>query len=397
MGRIYPMGVSLLARSIKEKAIQVGFDLVGVCPAAPYPESGFLGRWLERGYAGEMGYMEREPAKRAWIKELAPWAKSIVSCGLNYNTERAYSTQLVDADRGWVSRYAWGDDYHDLLRDKLERVAEFIRSSAPGEAHTRLYVDTGPVLDRVYAKYSGIGWYGKNTCIINQDMGSWIFVGEILTDLELAYDSPPPDRCGTCTLCIDACPTGAILEPYVLDSRRCISYLTIELKGTIPKEHRESMGNNIFGCDICQDVCPWNREAKVTGEEAFMPREGLFNPALSSLSHLTGEEFSGLFGGSPVKRAKRRGLMRNIMVAMGNSGNPEFAEPVRGALRDEEPLVRAHAAWALWKIEGEGAMETLSRHLEREESPMVIEEIRDILGSRGFKGDSGGDSEGAGR
>ena len=373
------MDTGELSRGIKEKALEVGFDLVGICPATEHPESRFLSEWLDNGFAGEMRYMEREPARRASPTALARGARSVISCGVNYNTEHEYSTQAANPARGWISRYAWGDDYHEIITDRLGRLARHIGDLVPRDFDFYIAVDTAPVLDRVYAKYSGLGWFGKNTCIINQGIGSWILIGEIITNLELRYDAPPPDRCGTCTRCIDACPTNALLEPYVLDSRRCISYLTIELKGSIPKEIRERVGDNVFGCDICQDVCPWNRKAGVTDEASFRPREGLFNPQLSSLARLTPEEFRERFKGSPIKRAKRRGLLRNIMVAIGNSGDSESAGVISDALRDDEPLVRAHAAWALWKLIGASAYETLSRHLESEEDPVVVDEILEIL------------------
>jgi epoxyqueuosine reductase len=375
-----------LTKSIKEKALEIGFDLVGVSPVDSFPENQFYKEWLARGFAGEMKYMEREPEKRENIKNLLPGAKSVISCGLNYNTDYPYSIKETDKRRGWISRYAWGDDYHEIMKNKLSQLLEFIKSAVPDEdIMSRIYVDTGPVLDRVYGKYSGIGWFGKNTCLINQKIGSWIFIGEIITNLELDYDNPAPDRCGTCTLCIDACPTGAILEPYVLDSRLCISYLTIELRGKIPMGLRGKVGNNIYGCDICQDVCPWNRRAKVTHKSSFQPREGLYNPELSSLSQLTEEEFRKMFKGSPVKRAKRKGFLRNVIVAMGNSKEKSFVPYIKKCLEDKDPLVRAHAAWALWKLQGEDSYETLSNHLSIESNPMVREEIVSILDMKKLK------------
>ncbi len=240
-------------------------------------------------------------------------------------------------------------------------------------------MDTGPVLERMYGKYAGVGWVGKNTCLINQEIGSWIFVGEIITDIELEYDIPVADRCGTCTKCIDACPTDAIIEPYVLDSRQCISYLTIELKNKIPSELRDGIQNNIYGCDICQDVCPWNKRASISESKHFRPREGLYNPDLSSLSALSPDDFRELFKGSPIKRTKRRGLLRNIMVAMGNSGDKDFIPDIKKCLKDEEPLVRAHAVWALWKLEGEESRQVLFNHKSVEDDDMVNHEIDSIL------------------
>jgi len=314
------MSIAAVSKSIKEKALEIGFDLIGISPVDSFPENQFYKVWLAKGFAGEMKYMEKEPDKRENIRNILPEAKSVISCGLNYNTNYPYSMNETEKQKGWISRYAWGGDYHDIMKKKLQILLEFIKANSPQEIEARVYVDTGPVLERVYGKYSGIGWFGKNTCLINQKVGSWIFVGEIITNIELDYDNPAPDRCGKCTRCIDACPTGALLEPYVLDSRLCISYLTIEFRGIIPVELGGKIGNNIFGCDICQDVCPWNRRAKVTDESSFQPREGLFNPDLAALSKLTEEDFRMVFKGNPIKRAKRKGLLRNIVVAMGNSG-----------------------------------------------------------------------------
>ncbi|HLE25514.1 MAG TPA: tRNA epoxyqueuosine(34) reductase QueG [Thermodesulfobacteriota bacterium] len=377
------MSIAAVSKSIKEKALEIGFDLIGISPVDSFPENQFYKEWLARGFAGEMKYMEKEPEKRENIRKILPDARSVVSCGLNYNTNYPYSMNETDQEKGWISRYAWGDDYHDIMKKKLQILLESIKANSPQEIKARVYVDTGPVLERVYGKYSGIGWFGKNTCLINQKVGSWIFVGEIITNIELDYDNTAPDRCGTCTRCIDACPTGALLEPYVLDSRRCISYLTIEYRGMIPLEHRDKTGNNIFGCDICQDVCPWNRRAKVTDESSFKPRDGLYNPDLASLSQLTEKDFRRAFKGNPIKRAKGNGLLRNIVVAMGNSGLKDFIPYLEESLKDKDPIVRAHSAWALSKLEGEDSYNTLSNHFEVESDSIVREEIISILNMNG--------------
>jgi epoxyqueuosine reductase len=372
-----------LTKSIKDKALEIGFDLVGISPVDSFPENQFYKEWLARGFAGEMKYMERDPEKRENVRNILHEAKSVISCGMNYNTDYPYSIDQTDKNRGWISRYAWGDDYHDVMNERLLLLEGHVREIAPKDIKSRLYVDTGPVLERVYGKYSGIGWYAKNTCIINQDIGSWIFLGEIITDIELDYDSPVPDRCGTCTMCLDACPTNALRNPYVLDSNLCISYLTIEFRGKIPFDLRERMDNNIYGCDICQDVCPWNRKAKVSESESFQPRNPLYNPDLVYISQLSIEEFRKVFKHSPIKRAKRKGFIRNVIIAMGNSGNKAFIPYIEEALKDDEPLIRAHAVWALWKVEGKGAYETLSHHLENELDLMVREEIESILAKIG--------------
>ena len=375
------MNIVSFTNSIKRKALDLGFDLVGISPVNSFPESQFYKEWLNKGFSGEMKYLERNPERREDIQNVLPGAKSVISCAMNYNTGYSYSTECTDKNKGWISRYAWGDDYHDILKSKLQILIEYMNSEFSGEINTKLYVDTGPVLEKAYGKYGGIGWVGKNTCLINQEIGSWIFLGEILTDIELEYDNPVPDRCGTCTKCIDECPTEAIVEPYVLDSRLCISYLTIELKDKIPTGLREGVHNNIYGCDICQDVCPWNRRASITDKPEFEPRENLLNPDLSYLAGLTQEEFRDFFKGSPVKRTKRRGLLRNIMVAIGNSGNKNFINHAKICLQDEEPLVRAHAAWALSKLDSDVSKGILSNHRKIEKDDMVNEEIDSILGS----------------
>ncbi len=368
-----------LTNSIKKAAYDIGFDLVGIAPVGKYPETQWYKQWLQKGFAGEMGYMGRDPERRGDVANLLSGAKSVITCGLNYNTDHPYSTSLHDKDKGWVSRYAWGDDYHELIHSYLKQLLTCIQGCVDSNLNARIYVDTGPVLERAYAKYGAVGWVGKNTCIINQQIGSWLFLGEIITDIELDYDSPVPDRCGTCTMCIDACPTDALVAAYELDSRLCISYLTIELKGPVPSRLRDKIDNNVYGCDICQDVCPWNKSAGVTDEHAFIPREGLLAPDLADLAVLTPEEFNKKFKDSAVKRTKRRGLLRNTLIAIGNSGNPDFVKAVKKCLKDPEPLVRVHAAWALWKLMGEGSKDILEAQLSREEDNVVRSEITDLL------------------
>src|SRR6202047_479006 len=260
-----------IARAANRAAADAGFDLAGVAPVRKedMPELGAFIEWVDAGRAGEMKYMESRTEsgelRRASASNAAPWVRSMVVCALNYSADKPYSVEANDQERGWISRYAWGTkDYHDALLPRLRQVADAIKqvaSSQNVEVEARSYVDTGPILERVYAKYAGIGWIGKNTCIINQKKGSWLFLGVILTSLELTPDIPAPDRCGTCTRCIEACPTDAILAPYQLDSNKCIAYLTIEKRGSIPEHLRVGMGRHVFGCDICQDVCPWHRKA----------------------------------------------------------------------------------------------------------------------------------------
>jgi epoxyqueuosine reductase len=353
-----------------ELARAAGFDLCGIAPAAEFPELAHLDEWLGRGHAGEMRYLH--DARRRSPAQAMPGARSVIVCALNYNTALPASTEVCEqpgakaGPRGWISRYAWGDDYHHVLSEKLEAMVEELRREFPEPFEARAYVDTGPVVERVAAKYAGLGWLAKNTCLINEDLGSWLFLGVIVTTLDLAAsldvaESPAPDLCGNCSLCIDACPTAAIVEPYVLDARRCISYLTIELRGTLPSELREPIGRHVFGCDICQDVCPWNHRAPATALPNFQPRErgghSLFSPNLEWLISLGEEEFRAMFRGSPVKRTKWRGLMRNACVAVGNSGlrpgAPRYAEicaRLSELAASGDPILAEHSQWALARL-----------------------------------------------
>jgi len=458
--------------ALKQRAIEVGFDLVAVAPVKPGRDLEFAREWVERGFGGEMDYLANP--RRFDPRAVLSSVRSAVCVGLIYNTPFPYSTEARQAEvrsqesearnrkpvvsaqssakghdgqrttdnaprpvsnfqfpdsrtaepRAWISRYAWGSDYHEIMREKLGRLGAAIEQLAPG-VETRVYVDTGPVVERAFARFSGLGWMGKNTCIINEEKGSWFFLGVILTNLELEPDLPAPDRCGSCRACLDACPTGALVEPYVMDASRCISYLTIELKGSIPREFRPDVGVNIFGCDICQDVCPWNSKGRfqVSGagcqESSFLPltvdikkleignwkletgnaefnpsprapampnrqlttdngqTEGvanrqssidnrqsstpstqhlepstfsLFNPPLEALASLTEDDFRRIFAHSPIKRAKYHGWLRNLCVAMGNSGDARFVPWLERALAHPDPIVREHAEWALNRI-----------------------------------------------
>jgi epoxyqueuosine reductase len=359
---------------VRRAATAAGFDLAGISPVRDFPELTYFPEWIAAGRAGEMKYLEARDAagrlKRSSLGSVAPWARSVVVAAINYNTEQPYSSKQPDRGRGWISRYAWSrEDYHDSVMRRLRVVEAKMRElgragwpdAAPTagatpaletqpEVLTRCYVDTGPVVERVYAKYAGVGWIGKNTCVLNQRMGSWLFLGVILTSLELAADLPAPERCGSCTRCLDACPTNAFVGPYQLDSNRCISYLTIEKHGEIPGEMRGGIGRHVFGCDICQDVCPWNRKAPATGAPEFQPREGLVNPALEWLAEMTAEEFRQKFRGSPVRRAKLSGLRRNAVIAMGNSRERQFVGALRRLQNDEDPVVAESARWGLQQL-----------------------------------------------
>jgi epoxyqueuosine reductase len=413
-----------LKLALQQRALDVGFDLVGIAPLVPGKDLVFARQWVERGYGGEMRYLANP--KRFDPRLVLASAKSVVCVGLVYNAPLPYSTEVrsqksevrrktaaepggvphfefpvsprpkeggqdARAPRARISRYAWGRDYHEIVRAKLEKLRAAVEELAP-DVEIRAFVDTGPIVERAFARSSGLGWMGKNTCIINEAKGSWLFLGALLTSLELEPDLPAPDRCGSCTACLEACPTGALVEPYVMDASRCISYLTIELKGSIPEELRAPIGPNVFGCDICQDVCPWNmksssqlsvvsaqwsknrnqessrelaapnfqplvvnRQSTIDNRQFSVPSTqhlapstfSLFNPPLEALASLTEEDFKRIFPRSPLKRAKYRGWLRNLCVAMGNSGEPRRIPWLEEKARDADPIIREHAAWAL--------------------------------------------------
>jgi epoxyqueuosine reductase len=454
----------LSSLAVKKRALDLGFDLVGIAPIASGKDLEFSRKWAEKGFNGEMRYLGNP--KRFDPRLVLPSAHSAICVGLVYNVPLPYSTEVgscfrnqesevrsqdgaanqesrdiarnvaagpessvtanagqqrkddkrfssfhfpvsifQSAPRAWISRYAWGHDYHEIMRAKLEQLRSAVEGLAPG-VETRVFVDTGPVIERALARFSGIGWMGKNTCIINQEKGSWFFLGLMLISLELAPDLPAPDRCGSCTACLDACPTGALVEPYVMDASRCISYFTIELRGSIPEQFRPKIGANIFGCDICQDVCPWNSsrpwansdqprlstsqqsadehcftQAATTRIPQFYPMMAepmhpavgdggvqlptdhgqrttesvnlsLFNPPLEALALLSEDDFRRIFAHSPIKRAKHRGWLRNLCVTMGNSNDEMFVPWLERAAQHSDSVVREHAVWALERLRG---------------------------------------------
>jgi epoxyqueuosine reductase len=332
------------ASDVKRLAAECGFVLAGVARADPLQADNqrYLD-WVGRGLAGAMGYLtDRRAVVRTDPKLLLADARTVISVGKWYSGPEPYSSLWSDAEAGWISRYAWGDDYHDVVRRGLEQLVERLGLARD----SKICVDTAPLLERSYAREAGLGWIGKNTCLINQDLGSWFFLGEILTTFEIEPDSPPADRCGTCTRCIDACPTQAIAASgYELDARRCISYLTIELRGSVPVEMREGMGQHVFGCDICQDVCPWNHDAPVSQEPAFAARH--FAPPLESMAALSESDFREVFRASPVLRAKYAGFLRNVAIAMGNCRREKFLEPLERLAQFPDELVAEAARWAM--------------------------------------------------
>ena len=345
-----PLG-PVLAQQIKQQARELGFDLVGITTVDPPPHAAQYQQWLANGFHGEMGYMQRNAAKRVAPTEVLPDVRSIIIVAMNYFTGSAHRTISFFGPReedvqwtceGRIARYAWGGrDYHYVLGDKLQQLSEFIEALG---GRAKWFVDTGPVLERSFAQQAGIGFVGKHTNLINRSFGNWLFLGEVLTNLELPADLPERPHCGTCRRCLDACPAGALVAPYRLDARRCISYLTIELKGSIPAELRSVIGDRVFGCDDCLEVCPWNRFARQSPVREFRHRE---LPPLTEFLSWDDHRFRDFFRGTPIFRIKRRGFLRNVCVALGNTGGASALPALERALTDSEPLVREPAAWAV--------------------------------------------------
>jgi epoxyqueuosine reductase len=328
----------------------LGFDSCRVAACAPPNHAKEFSEWLENGAAGEMNYMARWAEKRRDPQKILPGVRSIIVLALNYFQGGAADTAATTGGKapGRIARYAWGDDYHQVVAAKLDKIDNFLCKFG-GEQ--KCYVDTGPILERDHAAQAGIGWHGKSTMLVDPKLGTWFFLAEILTTLELPSDEPAKDRCGKCTRCIDACPTGAITAPHRLDARRCISYLTIELKGPIPLEYRPLIGDRIFGCDDCLAACPWNRFARVSRESAFSARTSTIAFALRDYLSLSDTGFRNLFRNSPIKRIKRRGFLRNVCVALGNVGTREDLPALERAAGEPEPLIAEHAAWAKERIQ----------------------------------------------
>jgi epoxyqueuosine reductase len=340
--------LSLEAR-LKHRAHELGFELAGVAPATPADGFARLRQWLEEGFAGEMGYMHRHAEARRQPSSVLAAVRSVVMVGMNYKPEDRRAGG-VNPLVGQVARYARGEDYHDVLRRRLNQLLEWVGGQVPG-CRGRGVVDTAPLLERDFARRAGLGWFGKNTMLLNKRLGSYFLLGALLLDLELQPDSVhETSHCGTCTACLDACPTGAFPGPGWLDARRCISYLTIELRGAIPEELREPLGDWLFGCDVCQEVCPWNRKAPAGTEPAFAARADLEAVDLVELLGLSEEAFRRRFRGTALMRSKRRGLLRNAAIVLGNRGDPTALPALRRALDDPEPLVREAARWAVERI-----------------------------------------------
>ena len=335
---------------IKARGLELGFDRCGIAPAADLPELPYLRTWLEKGYAGEMGYLARTAARRADVRAVLPSAQSVVALATVYNVDRPYSTQITDPGEARIARYAWGDDYHRVIGRRTDDLLSWMRGQSSVPFDAKAYVDTGPVQERVYAQRAGLGWIGKNTCLIDPELGSWLFLSEIICSLQLESDPPALDQCGTCTLCLEACPTGAIREPWVLDATRCLSYLTIEVKESVPPTRRADVGSHVFGCDICQEVCPWNDSAARTSGREWAPRAALDRPGLIELWRRSDADWRRALKKSALQRAGVRRLRRNVAVALGNSQNPDALTALDNPPDDsptcEDPLVTEHVTWA---------------------------------------------------
>jgi epoxyqueuosine reductase len=377
------MASDSLTAQIKDEARRLGFSLVGVTTPEPPQSYSRYTEWVEAGMHGEMAYLasERNMQRRADPQRILPECQSILVLGIPYNKPESAPSPENAEPNGRIAAYAWNDDYHDVLKERLTTLVAFIEEQAGEPVANRWYTDTGPILERDFASRAGLGWIGKNSLLIHPEVGSYFLLAEVLLGIKLSPDLPfASDHCGNCTACIEACPTDCITPERTLDATRCISYLTIELKGAIPHDLRPQMGDWVFGCDICQEVCPWNiRFAPQLGDPAFQPRHDVPLVDLAQELTLDTESFNRKFKGSPVKRAKRRGYLRNVAVALGNSADQSSVPALSLALQDVEPLVRAHAAWALGQIGGSAARETLSSALPKEADEGVQTEIKIAL------------------
>jgi epoxyqueuosine reductase len=370
------MDPSHLTHELKHEARRLGFDLVGVCPAVQPGRLAGFHQWLQAGYAGEMRYLQERAEAYEHPRHVLDGVRSLVMLAMNYRTVQP---RAGAAGRGRVSRYAWGSDYHDVGHQRLRRLADFVQSRV-ADAQLRGVVDTAPLLEREFAVLAGLGWIGKNSLLLNKQQGSWFLLAALLTDCLLEYDAPhETDHCGTCRACLDACPTGAFVEPYVLDSRRCISYLTIELRGPVPRELRPGIGPWLFGCDVCQEVCPWNHDVPRCDEPGFEPAGEGGMIELGALFELDDDGFRRRFRTTPLWRPKRRGLLRNAALVLGNQRDPAALPALRRGLDDREPLVRGACAWALGQLERDEARRALEQRLQVETDGEVREEIAAAL------------------
>jgi len=336
---------------VKRRAVELGFDLCGVAPVAEFPELSFYQEWLAKGYAGDMEYLHRTASRRADVREIMPDARSVIVLGTRYSVDRPYSTEVASPSAALIARYAWGDDYHDVIGGRMSALIEWLRAEAGESVGARGYVDTGPVQERVYAQYAGLGWIGRNTCLINPDLGSFLFLSEIICTLALEPDRPGLDQCGSCRLCLDACPTGALVASHVLDSTRCLSYLTIEIRGPIPVLNRDALGTHAYGCDICQEVCPWNLQAadESTTDPAWLPRAVFDGRSLADLWRTSDADLRRGLKKSAMMRAGLKRLRRNVAVCVGATGDEAGLDALAECHEPScaDPLVAEHVTWAL--------------------------------------------------
>lgn len=337
---------------IKSIGVTLGFNHVGVAPPDLSAWAERFRDWIEQGYEGEMQYMSRDVERRMNPHFLFPEVKSVVVVSMNYFPGGGRPECLAHPATGYIANYALNEDYHEVIRSRLEELLRHISRMTDGKAGGKIYVDTGPILEKPLAVMGGVGWMGKHSLLISPEAGSWLALGALLLDIDLDFDTPVPDRCWECTLCMEACPTKAIVAPHIVDARRCISYLLGELKGPVPVEMRNLIGNRIFGCDDCQWACPWNSTAQISGEAAFRPREELRSPPLIDLMEMDEEGFRKVFKNSPIKRIKRNRFLRNVAVALGNSGDRNAIPVLEKRLKDADPLVREHVEWALGQLTG---------------------------------------------
>ena len=335
---------------VKDLARGVGFDLVGIAKANSPSEAKFFQKWLDAGFAGSMNYLTNRLEERLNLDKVLSGVKSVIVCGLAYNTKEEKSIDNLDQSIAWISRYAWGVDYHIVLKKMLHEFNELLQQQIKKPFQFKIYVDTGPVLEKVYAYRAGLGWFGKNSCLLNKELGSYFFLGVMLTDLEIESDFPKTEHCGTCSKCIDACPTGAIVAPKVVDSRKCISFQTIENHQGIPNSVRNGSGNNLYGCDICQEVCPWNDKATKSKMEEFLPSEHLFQPKIAELVEMISEKYPQGFAKSPLKRPKQKGLLRNLINVIGNSREKKYISLLNSIDHKNDQILIDSIDWAVSKL-----------------------------------------------
>lgn len=371
------MDATQLTTELKGRASELGFQAAGVCAAVPPAGFERLREWLKRGYGGEMRYLSDREAAYEHPRHVLEGVRSLLMLLVTYRSDEPAPPE---SGQGRVSCYAWGQgDYHDVIHERLKALKEFHLQLTP-QARVRGVVDTAPLMERDFAQLAGLGWMGKNTLLLNKQFGSWFFLAALLTDAELEADQPfTADHCGTCRACLDACPTDAFPEPYVLDARRCISYLTIELRGSIPETLRPQLGDWMFGCDICQEVCPWNHRAPVADEETFAPRADMNPIELAELFALDEAAFRARFRATPLWRARRRGVLRNAALILGNQGHAAALPALARGLEDAEPLVRAASAWALGRLPDDAGRPALEARLSSESDPEVLYALRDAL------------------